>query len=413
MANHDYKENGGSYSQPTNTAPPDRFYVHNALIPVAENRRSSFFLAHHRIPMSQNDVNEYLRPTRVLKGMKSVEEEGYRRPTAAEAAAYFKITSKSTIYNWWDARDKIFPNGDIPTAYPPKWPGIEEELVKQFQAARKENKIVKIHWFQRMAQKLWCQKYPHISDVFVFSNGWFWRFLQRSNIVRRRITKAATTPSEETIGVTNNFIQYIRKHNRRDKDMAVIMRSLPVEGLSMKRNFMRLFPNNLILNLDETPLPFEFLNGYSYNFKKVKTVAGKFDRSGWDKRQATIILYIMADGSTSFKPVVVFHGKGTVVKRETYDERVEVHFDETAYNNEELFHNWLQNIYQPYVARTACGSEESLIVMDAAAFHKTETILQYIKQCKPKIRTALIPSGLTSLVQPLDTAVNAPFKKLL
>jgi hypothetical protein len=51
--------------------------------------------------------------------------------------------------------------------------------------------------------------------------------------------------------------------------------------------------------------------------------------------------------------------------------------------------------------------------MDAAAFHKTETILQYIRQCKPKIRTALIPPGLTSLVQPLDTAVDAPFKKLL
>jgi hypothetical protein len=85
-------------------------------------------------------------------------------------------------------------------------------------------------------------------------------------------------------------------------------------------------------------LPFEFLSGYSYDFKGARTIAGKSDRNGWDKRQATIILYIMADGSTPFKPVIIFHSKGTVATRENYDERVEVHFNETAYNNEKLFH---------------------------------------------------------------------------
>jgi hypothetical protein len=47
----------------------------------------------------------------------------------------------------------------------------------------------------------------------------------------------------------------------------------------------------------------------------------------------------MADGSTPFKPVVIFYGKGTVAKRENYNERVEVHFNETAYNNKELFYS--------------------------------------------------------------------------
>jgi hypothetical protein len=79
--------------------------------------------------------------------------------------------------------------------------------------------------------------------------------------------------------------------------------------------------------LDETPLPFEFLNGYSYDFKGATTMTGRSERSGWDKRQATIILKIMADGSTPFKPVIFFHGKGTLAKREHYDERVEVHFN--------------------------------------------------------------------------------------
>jgi hypothetical protein len=121
----------------------------------------------------------------------------------------------------------------------------------------------------------------------------------------------------------------------------------------------------------------------------------------------------MADGSTPFKSVVIFYGKRTVAKKEKYDDRVDMHFNNTAHNNENLFHTWLRNIYQPYVAQHANSNEKSLIVMNAAAFHKTETILNFIRNSEPPITIALIPPGLTNLVQPLDTAVNGPFKKLL
>jgi hypothetical protein len=46
----------------------------------------------------------------------------------------------------------------------------------------------------------------------------------------------------------------------------------------------------------------------------------------------------MADGNTPFKPVIIFHNKGTVATRKNYNERVEIYFNETAYNNKELFH---------------------------------------------------------------------------
>jgi hypothetical protein len=104
--------------------------------------------------------------------------------------------------------------GVMPKFMPPKWPRLEEELLKRFKAARKSNKIVTIHWFRRSVQQLCLQLYPQLPEVFVFSNGWFWRFLQRHNIVRHRITKAATKPPEEIVRVTNAFIQYIRKRSR-------------------------------------------------------------------------------------------------------------------------------------------------------------------------------------------------------
>jgi hypothetical protein len=51
--------------------------------------------------------------------------------------------------------------------------------------------------------------------------------------------------------------------------------------------------------------------------------------------------------------------------------------------------------------------------MDAASFHKTEGILTFICTSETPMTTALIPPGLTSLVQPLDTAGNGPFKQFL
>jgi hypothetical protein len=222
----------------------------------------------------------------------------------------------------------------------------------------------------------------------------------------------------------NSFIQFVRKHNRRQGSFqATMLRSSPLIATGLadgpllppKKLSLRRYPPKLILNVDETPLPFEFLSGYTYNWKGVTTVAGKSNRNGWNKRQATIILHIMANDDTSFKPVFIFHGQRTVITKEQphYDPRVDVYFNPIAYHNEEMFLEWLEDTYQPYIASQAGEGEESMVVMDAAAFHKIPPIMKFLREVIPPILTALIPPGLISHLQPLDTAVNGPFKKLL
>jgi hypothetical protein len=267
--------------------------------------------------------------------------------------------------------------------------------MRLFIIARKRNKIITMHWFRRTATKVWKCLYPGGSDVFVFSHGWFWQFLRRAGIIRRRITKTASKPPSEMVKTVNSFIQFVRKHSRRQGKKlyhATILRSsLPpiissppangptsspdygpansppkepasspvhnpanspaVNGSSNgtaspptylfppKKTSLRRFPSKLIINLNETPLPFEFLSGYTYNWKKVTTIAGRSDRNSWNKRQATIILYIMANGNTPFKPVIIFYGQRTVLakKQSYYNPKIEVHFNPTAYHNEEMF----------------------------------------------------------------------------
>jgi hypothetical protein len=100
-----------------------------------------FFSIHHRIPIIT--IIKFLR--RTLLGMPAVEEKGYRRLTTEEAAQYFNIARSSIIRTWWFKRESIFGDTNITKSYFMKWSALENELVKQFQAAKEKNKIVTIH----------------------------------------------------------------------------------------------------------------------------------------------------------------------------------------------------------------------------------------------------------------------------
>jgi DDE superfamily endonuclease len=170
------------------------------------------------------------------------------------------------------------------------------------------------------------------------------------------------------------------------------------------------------MNFDETPIPFEYIDSKTYNIQGAKTVTAKTDRSGWDKRQATLILYIFADGVPRLRLKLIFHGKATdeggkIEEREShlYHKDVTVHFNSTAYNNEELTMQWIDS--ELLLGLKPAGYNEVLLALDAVAFHKTLAILQKLRD--NHIITALVPLGCTGLLQPLDIAVNKPFKELL
>jgi len=170
-----------------------------------------------------------------------------------------------------------------------------------------------------------------------------------------------------------------------------------------------------VMNLDETPLPFEWLDGKTYELKGAKTVNMKTEREGWTKRQATLILYIFADGIPRIRPKLIFHGtptnKGGKIEgneSKDYHPGVTFHFNQTAYNNEDLTEEWLDNELLPLIQPTA---RPFLLCLDCASFHKTPPLLAKMK--KSNILPALIPPGCTGLLQPLDTHINKPFKEYL
>ena len=58
-----------------------------------------------------------------------------------------------------------------------------------------------------------------------------------------------------------------------------------------------------ITNLDETPLPFAFLDSRSYADKGSKSVQVKTSHSEWDRRQASLLLAVFGNGKARVGPV--------------------------------------------------------------------------------------------------------------
>ena len=96
-------------------------------------------------------------------------------------------------------------------------------------------------------------------------------------------------------------------------------------------------------------------------------LSGKSDRSGWSKRQATLILYIFADGVQRIPPKIIFKGTagptGQIFRQEghLYSPEITVAFNKTAYNNESCFLQWMDQELAPHV------SDDTLLVMDVAS----------------------------------------------
>lgn len=266
--------------------------------------------------------------------------------------------------------------------------------------------MVRRGWFRRTAIRLFRETYGDENrGMFVFSMGWFLRFQQG-----RALTKKASRLPAEYERLVIHFLRF-----NRCQSMAAHAAGIPI-------------PPSHVLNLDETPIPFEYLDGKTYDIKGTKTVSAKTDRSGWDKQQTTLIFYIFGDGVARIPPKIIFHGapgnSGRIFDREgqRYNSGITVEFNSTAYNNEELFLKFIDQELAPSLDRgppkelstndpSPYTTPRNLVLLDVFARHVTSDVLAKLRSYN--ILPSIIPGGCTGLVQPTDTSVNKPFKAYL
>lgn len=351
------------------------------------------FLYHHRIPIKSGR---------------------YRGPTQQEASEIYGVPQR-TISGWVQKQTEIETLNSRIARSPRmvnqsrcQWPELESRLYRLFLDRREQGQAIRTGWFRIHSLAIFRELFPNASyhtcvAVFRFSNGWFQGFIGRYRISLRCITKKAQGIPEDYRQRVVNWLQFNRRNSQL---LSTDIYPNPSNWLEtvLCRAVGRYDLCN-ICNFDETPLPFEYLSGQTYNAIGSKTVWVKESKSGWDKRKASLVLCIFADGVNRIPPMIIFHGEGTVYEKEApdYHPGVLVEFNTTAYMNDHLFLKYIELHLLPVL-----GNRPSLFAIDLCSSHKTPTVLKTLRH--HKIMPSLIPAGCTSLVQPLDVSINKPLK---
>lgn len=361
--------------------------------------RALVFLYHHRIPVEI-----------VVKGLK-VATGDFRCPTQIEASDLFGVPQR-TLSDWVRKQDTIESLAKsssvrtLRTFTPCRWPDLEARLYSQFLERREKGQAVRRGWFRVHAEDIFKDLFPGAeTSIFRFSNGWFSGFLGRYRISLRCITKTAQKVPEDYRNFVISWLRFNRRNSHFDPYVFYSQRTQLGDGFHINRRQNRYDLSN-ICNLDETPIPFEYLTGQTYNSIGEKTVWVKESRSGWDKRQASLVLCIFADGFNRIPPMIIFHGQGKRLgsEPEKYHPGVIVEFNDTAYMTEILFIKYIEKYLLP-----ALNGKPSLFAMDLCTSYKTPAVLDLLRS--NQITPSLIPAGCTSLVQPLDVSINKPLKE--
>ncbi|GBC31340.2 pogo transposable element with KRAB domain [Rhizophagus irregularis DAOM 181602=DAOM 197198] len=127
--------------------------------------------------------------------------------------------------------------------------------------------------------------------------------------------------------------------------------------------------------------------------------------TGNENNRFTVVLTCTADG-TRLPPICIFKGK-QMPCGEKAPSGVVVWFQKSGWMNVELMKHYID--YLNHIRSSNSQSRfPAMMVFDSFRRYLEESVKEKFKQSN--IDLAIIPSGLTSKCQPLDVAINKPFK---
>ena len=129
----------------------------------------------------------------------------------------------------------------------------------------------------------------------------------------------------------------------------------------------------------------------------------KIDSTGHEKSNFTVVLGVTAAGE-KLKPMLIFKKK--LMPKGQFPPNVIVKTNEKGWMNQELMKQWIVEVWNKRENYNS-DPDRSLLIFDSARCHITDEVKQF---CQQHSKIAIIPGGLTKILQPLDVGINKPFK---
>lgn len=256
-------------------------------------------------------------------------------------------------------------------SYPPE---IDDELCEWILIRRDAHLPVGRELIKTKAKQLVI---PH-NTQFVASSGWLEKFLIRHGMslrCRTSISQKLPAQLEHKLECFMNEIRVLRTIND--------------------------YTNDLIINMDETPMYFDMVPERTVSKKGVKEV--RVRSSGGEKKRLTVVLTCTGNGKM-LPALAIFKGKRKLKFKSPANVCVAV--QAKGWMDTELMMRWLKGIVLPYTQK-----RKALLVIDSFSAHESTEFIEEAR--KNNVHVAIIPGGCTSKIQPLDVCLNKPFKSIL
>jgi hypothetical protein len=345
---------------------------------------------------------------------------------------------------------------------------MEDPLHERFLAMRNKASPDRLRWFRVNSKRLFTECYPTdrtgesdlvfstgvtLRGVFEMSKvltvvGRFVDFLHYCQIsIRSPTNKGAGMPRGDTAAI-NNFVQLCRRNGEPEHRLTpyceALQPNVTAELPRLEGNVLPseragvLFPG-MVANMDQTSMPFAFLEGRTYATKGAKDVQLKSAKSGWSRRKATLMINIFANGIAQIPPIILFNGKSDSnctrhrTQREQaaynaecacYHPGVVVLFDTEAYSNEDVTLWWTLEYLiptmpneRPVMAEIPPGRTlpspqyTSILARDVVRFQHPERVKSLLREYN--VASAAIPGNCSGDFHPLDVCFKSLFKRHL
>ena len=314
-----------------------------------------------------------------LKVIKEAEDSD-----SSKAARKFSL-NQSMVSRWRQSKAKLSSCLKTRKAFrgnSNKFPLLEKELANWVEDSRAQGFIISRPMIRVQALKLKrLPQHMHQAELSTFtaSAGWCTRFMNRYGLVLRVRTKIAQKLPRELETKVMSFQRHtitLRKWNR--------------------------YALQHMGSMDETPLTFDMSANKTVDKCGTKTVLVK--TTGHEKLGLTCVLAVTADGA-KLPPLIVFKRK-KIPASMRFVPGVIVRANEKGWMDSDLTREWLHRVWNKRPGASIC--KRSMLVWDSFRAHLT----QENKDAAENIKTDLnvIPGGLTSILSPLDVAINKPFK---